>query len=251
MALLKSPTYIVQAFNGYERREVHDIDMLAFGTDMPVITQGLLELGYETEQRTRQHKGGECLFFKKDLLIEVHKVASNRRRFQRLLSTEDLLQRAIITEHYSPLLKLSDSDEALIMVLHAYHHGWREALWIRDLAAWWRIRNPNPNEVLETFKAVDLLRTGWMAWIGMSIIGWSLPEAWTLQNWCAHPAFDRQARMFWHQCLGRIGQSRELFLRRRYLEVILAQSWQSKLSALAPIFSWRSLSEFCRIQSRN
>lgn len=246
VVLLKSPTYIFEAFSGFEQRNVEDIDILTQAKDLRILASELKILGYQGENRRRRHKGQEWLFHNGKVLIEIHLSASNRKRFQRLLSIKSLIDHAKIFEPFAPLLRMSPEDEALIFVLHAYHHGFREALWLRDLSAWWEIRNPAPNLILSTFKHIGLGRIGWIAWLGMEYMGWNMPHGWNYSRWGCSSSFDRLVRRFWQNNIYQSGETRQLILLRRWLELCAAQGIRLKLGAFFPLFSWRSISQIYR-----
>lgn len=249
IVLLKSPTYLAETILGFEKRYVQDIDILIKEEDLPTLSRELKCLGYQDEGRWRRHKGKEWLFHKEKVLVEVHLSASNRKRFQRMLSTKAIVDRATPFSLRPPLLRMTHSDEAILFVLHAYHHKYRELLWLRDFCIWWQCRNPDPNAILVAFKALSIERIGWMTWVGMEYLGWRLPDTWTPQLWACSSKFHQCIQTFWHrnafQCEDTYGQT----LLRQQLELRSAMGLRSKIWALFPLFSWRNISELYRLHT--
>jgi hypothetical protein len=243
--LMKSLSYLLDAFTGFRDREVQDIDVLATAADARMLAAGMTARGYAVSGLRRQ------LVLVKGLVdIELHQEASNRRRFWRLLPTAELLARSQPDPHWPPLGRLATGDEAIVLVLHAYHHCHRQALWIRDLAAWWRVRDPSPEEILADFLRLNIRRIGWVAWCGMERIGWRRPQAWTPEKWDADAAFDRLVADYWDHRLLDFGSARDTLMLGRRLEWAQARGIGDKLRVCLPWFSLGAMRELRQMRPR-
>jgi hypothetical protein len=238
LVLIKSASYLLDAFAGFGDREMLDVDVLARSQDIDVLTQELCQRGYESHDLRRQR-----VFEREATTIEVHLEAINRRRFWRLFPPQPLLARAEADNRWAPLLRLSTADEAVLLVLHAYHHHYRQAIWLRDLAAWWRVRRPDPDEILDAFRRANVRRIGWTAWRGVERMGWEMPRSWQPQTWGVTPAFDRLVCWYWNGDPIQAGTSPRSVLRRRWLEFRGAEGALAKVMVCAPWFSSRSVHE--------
>ena len=183
------------------------------------------------------------------MLIEVHLSASNRRRFQTLLSTKAILHRADRFDLYPPLLRMTPADDAIVFALHAYHHKYRQILWLRDFCAWWRIRDPDAHALLAAFKTLSIERIGWITWVGMEYLGWRMPPSWTRQQWDCSSRLSQCAHAFWQDSLFQLEETYRHVLLRQQIELRSAKGVRSKLGALTPLFSWRNISELYRLRS--
>ena len=238
LVLIKSASYLLDAFAGFGDREMLDVDALALPQDIDVLTQELCQRGYESHDLRRQR-----VFTREATTIEVHLEAINRRRFWRLLPPQELLARAEVDDRWAPLQRLSTADEAVLLALHAYHHHYRQAIWLRDLAAWWRVRRPDPGELLDAFRQANARRIGWTAWRGIERMGWEMPRSWQPQIWGVTPAFDRLVGWYWDRHAIQAGTSPGSVLRRRWLEFRGAEGAVAKFLACAPWFAPRSVHE--------
>lgn len=245
LAIMKSPCYVLDAFSGFEDRKVMDVDVLVLAGDFEPVSAILHQLGYQSQKHRY-----DTIFFNGKSTIEIHRAATNRRRFFKLLSTGQILDRAEIDPRWQPLLRLSTTDEALVLVLHAFHHFYRQALWIRDLAAWWKVRNPEPDEILAAFRRLGLSRTGWVAWRGAERMGWRMPKSWRPRLWSCSPGFDRFVGLYWDHNVRQKEESYHFILMQRWLEFRQAQGIKSKLRSLSPCFSKRNLCELYRVWRR-
>ncbi|MBN1505279.1 MAG: nucleotidyltransferase family protein [Sedimentisphaerales bacterium] len=241
LVLLKGATYLLDAFACLGDREMRDVDVLAPRKDMDVLTRELCQRDYEAHDLRRQR-----IFQREATTIEVHLEAINRRRFWRLLPPQQLLARAEPDSRWPPLLRLSTADEAVLLVLHAYHHRCRQAIWLRDLAAWWRVRQPDPDRILDAFHRTNTRRIGWMAWRGIERMGWEMPRSWLPQAWGVTPVFDRLVRRYWDRDAILARTSLAPVLRRRWLEFHGAEGALAKFLVCAPWVSPRSLGELYR-----
>ena len=243
MAILKSPVYLFDAFKDFGERAVRDVDILAAQPEFPALCRALVERGY----RMATQRYGAVLTGR-SAQIDVRFVATNRRRFFRLLPARMLLDSAAIHPRFDPLLCLSPPDDAVVLVLHAFHHAYREALWLRDLVAWWRVRNPDPQAVFRAFDRLGLTRTAWVAWMAMTRMGWTMPGAWTAQMWHVSGRFQRLVDRYWQRLdpFGRDDTVADVLFRRR-LEWAQARGIEAKCRVLSPCFSWRNLSELHKL----
>ncbi|MFB0564749.1 MAG: nucleotidyltransferase family protein [Candidatus Aminicenantaceae bacterium] len=238
IAIIKSASYVFDAFLDFRDREALDLDVLILPKDIELLTQELQKLGYMVEKRRCQH-----VFKKGDIYIEAHLQAINRRRFWRILPPEKLINRSSEDPRWSPLLKLAIQDEAILIVLHAYHHGYLEDIWLRDLAAWWRVRNPDPEKVLAGFKRIGVARIGWVAWRGIERIGWKMPDKWKPESWNVNPSFDNLAMEYWNCKELKVVNPFSFEFIRRKLEFCEAEGFMAKLRVCLPWFSSKSLHE--------
>ena len=243
--LMKSLSYLLDAFAGFRDREVRDLDVLVTAADAEVLAAELTDRGYSASRLRRQR-----VLVKGLVDIELHLEASNRRRFWKLLPPEELIARSQVDPRWAPLGRLATSDEAVVLVLHAYHHRYRQALWLRDLAAWWRARGPAPGEILAAFRRLNIERIGWVAWRGLERIGWRRPETWRPELWCADPAFDRLVANYWDRNLVDPGGPREMVMLNRRLELAQAQKIGDKLRVCLPWLSPGGLRELWRARRR-
>ena len=243
--LMKSLSYLLDVFAGFRDREVLDVDVLVSAADAEVLAAELVNRGYSASRLRRQR-----VLVKGLVDIELHLEVSNRRRFWRLLPPAELIARAQPDPRWPPLGRLATSDEAVVLVLHAYHHRHRQALWLRDLAAWWRARGPAPGEILAAFQRLNIERIGWVAWRGLERIGWQRPEAWRPELWRADPAFDRLAADYWDNNLISPRSPGEMLQLNRRLELAQAQGIADKLRVCLPWFSPGGLRERWRTRPR-
>ncbi len=241
LVLIKSASYLLDAFSSFRDREMLDIDVLALPQDAEILSQELRRLGYEFQELRSQR-----VFRRGKVVIEVHLEAISRKRFWRLLPPARLLECSEANRRWPPLLNLSPSDEAILLALHAYHHHYRQAIWLRDLAAWWRVRNPDPSEILTAFKQAQVTRIGWGAWRGIERMGWKIPESWHPQQWGVKSTLDRFVCRYWDRDAFRTSTSLRLVLLRRWLEFHQAQGAVAKLMVCSPWFTLRSQRELYR-----
>ena len=239
LVLLKSPTYVAEAFGGFRFREVRDLDILASPDDVPCLTDELVKKGYSMHNLRVQR-----VFTKDRLRIEVHLKPIGRRRYWGLLPEWEMIARAEELATYRPLFKLNRRDEALMLVLHARHHEYRQALWLRDVAAWWRVRNPDPDEIWMAFRDVGLLRTAWVAWRGMEQFGWEIPASWKPERWHSDPTFDRRVDRYWKISWQYAGETLGQFLLRMQLQLSEAEGFMAKIRTLLPMISANEISGF-------
>ena len=232
LVLLKSPGYVEEGFGGFRFREVRDLDILASPDDVPCLTDELGKKGYNMHKLRVQR-----VFTKDSLRIEVHLKPIGRRRYWGLLPSSEMIARAEESRLHSPLLSLNCRDEALMLILHARHHEYRQALWLRDVAAWWRIRNPDPEEILQAFREIGLMRTAWIAWRGMEQFGWEMPDSWKPERWNINTTFDRRVIRYWEVTWKYTGETLRQFLLRMQLQLSEAEGFMAKIRTFLPMIS--------------
>jgi hypothetical protein len=236
VVIMKSPAYVGDAFGSYKYREVRDLDILSRPSDFQRLSDRLEKDGFSVQDLRNQR-----VFSRDDFRIEFHHQALSRRRHKNLLPVVELLERAVPLHSTRNLLRLADLDEIVLIALHARNHDFRRYMWLRDIPAWWRVRNPDPDTVFQCFKELGVERTGWITWRGMEQLGWKIPDSWSPGEWGISPTFDRCIQDFWNALANDTGVTLPVELGWRRVEFREGRGLIGKIETVGPWFAWRRI----------
>lgn len=248
VVVMKSPAYVPAVFGSYTFRDVRDLDVFSSQADFFRLTERLKADGF-----TFQDWRSQRVFDRDQLRVEFHHQVLSRKRHKNLLCKERLLERAVPLDGTRQLLRLADLDEIVLLALHARNHDFRRLIWLRDIPAWWRVRNPDPGAVLARFKELGVERTGWIVWRGMQKMGWPMPESWIPEVWGVLPQLDCRIQDYWQAYYRDSGVTLPVELSWRRVEFGEGRGLVGKMETVAPWLAWKRMDQIkmaCRASMR-